>query len=256
MNESVTGVAWGWPHLFLKSDPSLAYFPRRRGLSIGCGPGNLERSLRLLRVCEEIDAFDLSPESIAIARETTQREGIDGIRFEVASSESLDFAPNTFDGAFFNHSLHHIADPHRLLANVARWLKPGGLLYVDDYVGPSRHDWQDSAIADRELLAARAAFELVPQSLRVKSVDPPLDLTDPSEMIAPDRIANAIESNFDVIRYRPYWGNLLFPLLNAVDGNRIDEPLLAQLIDLERRHVAAGEFARPLFAVYYAIARG
>jgi SAM-dependent methyltransferase len=249
VNEQVTGVAWGWPHLFLKSDPQLAYYPRPRGLSIGCGTGNLDRSLRLLRVCDAIDAFDVSPESIAIARETASREGIDGIRFEVEDAESLDLPPQTYDAVFFNHSLHHIADPERLLARVAASLKPGALFYADDYVGPSRAEWQDTSVADRELRAARDAFALVPEDLRLKPIDPPLDLSDPSEMIASDRIDAAIRNNFRVTHYRPYWGNILFPLLNAVDGERVDEDLLRALIDAER----AAVFTRPLFAVYYGV---
>jgi ubiquinone/menaquinone biosynthesis C-methylase UbiE len=251
INESMTGVAWGWPHLYLKARPELAYLPRKRGISIGCGIGNVERSLRLLRVAETIDAFDLSPESIRQARETAASEGIDGIRFEVGDCDTLDIADATYDIAFFNHSLHHVSDPHALLARVARWLVPGGILYVDDYVGPSRDTWQNEDAAARELREARRVFETLPAELKVKAVDPPLDLRDPSEMIRSEAIRDAVAAHFEIVHERPYWGNLLFPLLNALDGTKLQrdeyQPLLRELIATERELVAAGAFARPLF---------
>lgn len=252
VNALMTGADWGWPQLWLKSQFDLAYEPRRRGVSIGCGVGNLERSLRKLRVCEEIDGFDISSESIRQAREVAAGEGATGLRYEAADCEQLDFADGSIDAVFFSHSLHHIGDPDALLGRVNRWLKPDGFVYIDDYVGPSRDEWQREEFADRELAAARAAMEIVPKEMRADALYPPLDLADPSEMIASDRIMPAIEQHLAIRHHRPYWGNLLFPLLNIVDGNAMSQPqhapLLERLIALEDDAVARGAFERPLFA--------
>jgi hypothetical protein len=74
-------------------------------------------------------------------------------------------------------------------------------------------------------------------------------------MIRSDRIIPAIESRFDVIRYAPYWGNFLLPLLSAVDGRMLapDQPhhgLLARWVQREKELVDAGAYRRPLFAFF------
>ncbi len=252
VNTLMTGSDWGWPQLWLKSQFDLAYVPRQRGLSIGCGVGNLERSLRYLRVCETIEGIDLSAESIRQAEASAVSEGISGLTYRVADCESIDLEPESYDAVFFNHSLHHIADPDALLARINRALSPGGFVYIDDYVGPSRDEWQLQAVADRELEGARSALSLVPESMRLGPLYPPLDLTDPSEMIRSDRILPAIHDSFEQLRVRPYWGNLLFPLLNVVDGDAMSRPeheaLLRTLIAREQELVANGHYTRPLFA--------
>lgn len=260
VNRLMTGVDWGWPQLWLKSQFDLAYVPLARGLSIGCGVGNLERSLRHLRVCEEIEGIDLSPESIRQAEASGISDGVEGLTYRVADCEAIEFEPESYDAVFFNHSLHHIADPGALLAKVNRWLRPGGFVYIDDYVGPSRDEWQVQTLADGELEAARAALDLVPESMRLGPIYPPLDLSDPSEMIRPDQILPAVESSFEQLRVRPYWGNLLFPLLNVVDGEAMSraeqEPLLRRLIAREVELVESGHYTRPLFAFIVGRKRG
>jgi SAM-dependent methyltransferase len=252
VNVLMTGAPWGWPQLWLKSQFDLAYVPRRRGLSIGCGIGNLERSLRHLAVCDELLGVDISPESIRQARELAATENVSGLTYEVADSSALDFPERSFDAVFFNHSLHHIADPDSLLAGVNRWLKDDGFVYIDDYVGPSRDEWQVEAFSAAELAPAREALSMIPESLRLGPLYPPLDLSDPSEMIRSDRIAAAVDAALQTVLYRPYWGNVLFPLLNVVDGEAFARPefapLLDRLIAFEEQHVAAGAFSRPLFA--------
>lgn len=252
VNTLMTGVEWGWPQLWLKSQFDLAYTTKLRGVSIGCGVGNLERSLRQLRVCEEIAGYDISAESIRQARELAAAEGATGLTYEVADCEQLDFPDGSIDAVFFNHSLHHIADPDALLRRVNRWLASDGFVYIDDYVGPSRNEWQVEAFADRELAEARRAMEMVPPEMRANVLYPPLDLSDPSEMITSDRIMPAIAQHLAIRHHRPYWGNLLFPLLNVVDGDAMSQaehaPLLERLIALEDDAVARGAFERPLFA--------
>ena len=256
VNEQMTGVSWIWPQVMLKARLDLAYYPCKRGVSIGCGVGNLERSLRFLRVCDEIDGFDVSPASIAAAKETAEKEGVTGVRYSVADCEHLELESGRYDAAFFSHSLHHIDDVSRMLGMLKRSLAPSSLIYIDDYVGPSRDEWQDEAIANHELEPARAVWATLPDELKIMEVNPPLDLSDPSEMIRSDAITPVIEATFNVVHRAPYWGNLLFPLLTSLDGELLSQPryqpLLRELIDKERELVASGAFERPLFAFFLA----
>ena len=151
--------------------------------------------------------------------------------------------------------MHHIFDPDALLAKVERALKPGAILYVDDYVGPSRDEWLDPRRADAELRYARQEFATLPDEIKLWPLNPPLDLADPSEMIRSDRIVNAIASRFDVLRHAPYWGNFLFPLLCAVDGTTLAQGsphhnLITRWVEREGELVASGAYLRPFFAFF------
>lgn len=246
VNECVTGVGWLWPVVALKA--GWAYKPLARGLSIGCGSGNLERALRLLNVCKSILGLDVSKASIVEARRLARDEDIDGVRYKVADCNALKLPREHYDGVFFHGSLHHISDPDALLAEVAKSLRPHGLVYIDDYVGPARDEWNDE-----HLKHARAVYETVPDEFKVVPVNAPLDWRDPSEMIRSSRIMPAFHANFDELHYRPYWGNVLFPLLCALDGQKLMKPenqhWIEKFVAEEKRLVAGGEITQPLFAV-------
>lgn len=250
VNRRMTGAEWGWPQVWLKSQLDIAYKPLDRGLSIGCGEGNFERTLRNLEVVRQLDAYDVAPAPIRRAKELAKREGVRGIRFRVADLEKRSLPAQRYDFAAFSHSLHHISDPDALLAKVERTLKPRGILYVDDYVGPSRDEWLDERRADAELRHAREEFATLPDQMKLWPLNPPLDLADPSEMIRSDRIVTAIESRFEVVRYAPYWGNFLFPILCAVDGTKVSHDLIDRWVRREEELVADGAYSTPLFAFF------
>ncbi len=253
VNEYITGVKWLWPLMALKA--GWAYKPFARGLSLGCGGGELERAARLLRVCERVDGIDVSPASIKKAKLAAKKDHESGLSYRVADCDQIVLPRAKYDIVFFHGSLHHIADPDRLLDQVLNALKPHGFLYVDDYIGPSRDEWTDS-----HLVHAREVFAELPKELQVWPVNPPLDSTDPSEMIRSSRIWPATQERFDIIHFRPYWGNLLFPLLCAVDGVALQTPQYAELLPLlvekERALVAANTWELPLFAVIVGRKRG
>jgi SAM-dependent methyltransferase len=58
-----------------------------------------------------------------------------------------------------------VAKLEKLFSNVLRALKPDGLVYLDEYIGPSRFDWNDDLIAPH-----RRFFDRIPREVR--SVDP------------------------------------------------------------------------------------
>lgn len=249
VNACITEVPWLSPTQGLKA--GWAYHPMKRGLSIGCGIGNLERDLYFQRICERIEGIDISRESIRVAKTMNKDAGVRGIRYRVADFNRLELPPERYDIVFFHGSLHHVSDPDRLLDQVGRTLKPHGFLYVDEYVGPSRDEWTDD-----DLRFAREELAKLDAKLKLWDVNPPLDRTDPSEMIRSSRIVPAIRERFDVLHYKPYWGNLLFPLLCCVDRDEIlkgeNIPLVERLVARERELVERGEIQNPLFAVVFA----
>jgi SAM-dependent methyltransferase len=245
VNECVTDAWWAYPTHGFKA--GWAYRPLERGLSIGCGTGLLERDLRWLRICEEVDAYDLSTASIEAAHRRAREEGLDGVHFAAADCERLDYPEARYDVVFFHGSMHHISDPAALLDRILPSLRDGGLLFLDDYVGPSRDEW-----SDRDLAFAQEAYDALPDPWRqAERLQPPFDSTDPSEMVRSSTILPAVHARFDTLWERPYWGNVLFPVLCNVDDREAARPesedILARLIARERALVRDGKIDSPLF---------
>ena len=249
VNELVTGVPWLSPTQALKA--GWAYRPLGRGLSIGCGTGPLERDIWRQRICKRIEATDVSEASLATARRLAAREGMRGITYRRESFNQLKLRPDRYDIVFFHGSLHHVSDPDACLDEVEKGLKPDGFLYIDEYVGPSRDEWQD-----KHLRYVRQEYDRVDEDLRRFPVVPPIAPGDPSEMIRSSRILPAIEERFEIVHYRPYWGNLLYPLFCMLDSGRLIQPehrdLLERWIEREKKLVHAGDISSPLYAVVLA----
>ena len=50
-----------------------------------------------------------------------------------------------YDTVRTSGSMHHIENLDFCFRNIRRSLKPGGLLWLNDYVGPNRFQWSDTA---------------------------------------------------------------------------------------------------------------
>ena len=74
----------------------------------------------------------------------------------------------------------------------------------------------------------------------VELLEPPYDASDPSEMVASIAIGPAIHARFDIAWERPYWGNLLYPVLSHVSANAGTSPDAEEILGtlIERGTVA------------------
>jgi ubiquinone/menaquinone biosynthesis C-methylase UbiE len=97
-------------------------------LVLGCGFG--DDAIRIARLGARVSACDLSPESLAIARERARRAGV-GIAFDAMPAEAMTYADNSFDAVVFVDILHHV-DIAATMAEVARVLKPGARVIGDE----------------------------------------------------------------------------------------------------------------------------
>jgi SAM-dependent methyltransferase len=89
-------------------------------LDLGCGEGHNTRLLAGLGA--RVTALDVAESFIAAAAET----GGPGIRYLVGDGEVLPFRASSFDAVTAFMSLMDVADPERVLHEVARVLRPGG----------------------------------------------------------------------------------------------------------------------------------
>jgi SAM-dependent methyltransferase len=224
--------------------------PFARGLSIGCGSGGLERDLIRRGVCMRIDAFDGSIASLAIAQQEAIRSGLgSAIRYFAADFNNPVLPPVTYDVVFVHQALHHVAELERLYASILQSLKPGGVFYFDEYIGPSRFDWNDRLIRPH-----REVYDALPAEVRNQDkLLFPIQPDDPSEAYRSSEIVDLVPIGFDVVEHLDYGGNLLSVLFPAIDWNRADAGLVDGLIEREEKLLANG--ARPYHTVVIAHAK-
>ncbi len=102
----------------------------RQVLDLGCGKGHWGFALgTVLSSDAEVLGLDRESGWVAEAREAAEGHGLaDRYRYEVGSAEDLPFAESCFDMVTCQTLLMHVADPARVLGEMIRVLRPGGLL--------------------------------------------------------------------------------------------------------------------------------
>ncbi len=244
-NRLVTGDPTLWPTQWLKTQVSGL----TDGVSIGCGTGALERDVVSQGIVSRMTGIDSVPQPIEAAMRLADEAGI-GDRISYVQADAVQWLkarPWSFDAVFFHASLHHFARPVEVLATVRNALRPGGWLYLDEYIGPARDEWTRLRLALPNL-----AYRLLPFGVRRPwLVRAPINCEDPSEAIASSSIVSAVRQNFDDVRIRPYGGNLLsvvYPNLHRTAA-RFDKAV-SRLITFERVQRRLG--ASPYYAVILA----
>jgi SAM-dependent methyltransferase len=101
-------------------------------LEIACGPGLIARATA--RRVGSVQGVDLTPSMVDKARAEATAAGVDNVSFAVGDATDLDLGTDSFDGAITRFSLHHIPAPVRVLEEMSRVVKPGGLIVVADHV--------------------------------------------------------------------------------------------------------------------------
>ena len=96
-----------------------------RVLDVGCGGGAVAKAVKAVRPDLEVFGCDMSEAALAAA---VAEPG--GVEFRLATAEHLPFADGGFDAVWIFDVLEHVDSPERVLAEVARVLRPGGAFHI------------------------------------------------------------------------------------------------------------------------------
>jgi 2-polyprenyl-3-methyl-5-hydroxy-6-metoxy-1,4-benzoquinol methylase len=117
----------------LPLDPELV--PRLRFgldlLDVGCGQGRAVLAMASEFPSSRFHGLDISHEAVTRARAEAQEMGLHNARFSVADAALLD-APASYDVVTAFDAIHDQAHPERVLSNIRRALRPGGLFLMQD----------------------------------------------------------------------------------------------------------------------------
>jgi SAM-dependent methyltransferase len=99
-------------------------------LEVGCGTGAQTVTLARNSPGARFTSIDVSPRSLAEARERVDAAGLANVELRQADLFDPSLAAQSFDHAFVCFVLEHVARPDEALRSVRRLLKPGGSVTV------------------------------------------------------------------------------------------------------------------------------
>ena len=100
--------------------------PDAEVLEVGCGTGTT--ALRHAPFAGHILATDISPAMLEIARQRAEEAGVTNVTFRQSALEDLDLASAGLDAILALNLLHLVEDRDAAIRQLARALKPGGVL--------------------------------------------------------------------------------------------------------------------------------
>lgn len=104
-------------------------------LEMACGNGDL--SMAVARRGIRLHGIDIMESAIAWAKRTAVAAGLENIlTFDVRDAANTEFPDNHFDSVIIPEMIEHLRDPHAIILEAIRVVKPGGLILVSVPDGP------------------------------------------------------------------------------------------------------------------------
>lgn len=113
--------------LIVKRLAKKARIDGAQALDIGAGSGGI--AIALAEAGASVDAVEPDPVRFRWATERIAGHGVP-VRLSSSSGESLPFDAATFDLVILDSVIEHVENPRRVIREVARVLRPGGIAYL------------------------------------------------------------------------------------------------------------------------------
>jgi SAM-dependent methyltransferase len=189
----------------------MARGPFATAAMLGCDDDALEGVWMRAAASVSLDVFELSPGVIRHRRALAPP----GVRFIQSDLNFIRLPAERYDVIWSSGCLHHVVNLEYLFEQVARALRPGGLLAIHDYVGETRLQFDP-----RRLDRVNAALSEVPVRFRRNGIDiitrdalaivrSPLCATRSEDVLS------AARERFQVVHQR--FTAALYPLMSFLD---------------------------------------
>jgi 2-polyprenyl-3-methyl-5-hydroxy-6-metoxy-1,4-benzoquinol methylase len=128
------------PHIL-----NFTEFSRWRGaavLEIGCGIGTM--AVNFARFGAHYTAVELSANSLALTQQRFDVYGLKGDFYQGNAEQLSDFLPpRSYDLVYSWGVIHHTPEPERVIQEIKRFLRPGGIIKIMVY---ARESWKNYMI--------------------------------------------------------------------------------------------------------------
>ena len=115
--------------------------PAKLVLDVATGPAGVALALRA-QTKARVVGLDLTASMLERARENIERCDDHDVHLVQGRAEELPFADNSFDAVTFTYLLRYVDDPASTLAELARVLRPGGVLASLEFHVPPEPWWR------------------------------------------------------------------------------------------------------------------
>jgi ubiquinone/menaquinone biosynthesis C-methylase UbiE len=144
-------VKVNWPERIWVNSPVRRYIQQREArffkqthnlpaastcLEIGCGCGVGARIICATFAPARIDALDIDPEMLALARRKQTAWGLQQLQLMAGDAQNLPYGNESFDAVFNYGIVHHLEDWQQGIREVSRVLKAGGCFYFEEIYPP------------------------------------------------------------------------------------------------------------------------
>lgn len=210
-----------------------------KAVSLGCGSGEHEIAWARQGNFTKIDCFDISPTRIEIAKEKTTEAGLNNIlNFYCENVLNLLPPKERYDVIIFESALHHLSPLKKVMNIIEQFLKPGGFIFMTDFVGPTKCQW-----LPRQLQVVNALLDLLPERYKIKSNGNSLKkvfkpsylrmyLMDPSEAIESSNIIPMMRNNFSELELKNAGGAILNHLSSIMHNFSDSDPDARKWLDI------------------------
>lgn len=140
MNNPVRSVVQ-WRHEAAMMERLGGKLTGLRVLEIGCGRGVGTEIILERFEAGEVQAFDLDPDMVRLARERLARYSSDRVRLFVGDAENIEAADESFDAVVDFGIIHHCPNWQRAVAEVRRVLRPGGKFLFEEVTKQALDRW-------------------------------------------------------------------------------------------------------------------
>ncbi|MCA1666477.1 MAG: class I SAM-dependent methyltransferase [Thermomicrobia bacterium] len=208
-----------------------------RALGVGTGPAGLELRMLAHGAVEHFDLYEISQASLDVARQDARALNVE----ERASYICQDFhdaelQPESYDLVTFIASLHHMDRLEETVQKVYDCLKPGGMLFAAEYIGPNRFDF-----APEHAILARQIYDFLDPALKFDS-EPKLAwptpaqvmAVDPTEAVQSEEIPAVIQRIFPRVETKQTYGTLCFMLFWCLNPDAIYDTEQGRKYDTEQ----------------------
>lgn len=122
--------------------------PGMRFLDCGCGPGTLTIGFARRVAPGETIGIDRETSQTAPVAEMARRDGVTNLHFESGDVYALPFADASFDVVFDSAVLGSVANAELVVREMARVLKPGGIIALKEFDHEGDMVWPQNPIIE------------------------------------------------------------------------------------------------------------
>jgi demethylmenaquinone methyltransferase/2-methoxy-6-polyprenyl-1,4-benzoquinol methylase len=130
----------GWMHEAIRPDS--------RVLDLACGTGDLAFAAAERATRGSVQGIDASSRMIELARKRATREApLNNVEFHVGDMSALDVKSASVDAVTAGYGLRNVPQYESAVREIARVLKPGGVLATLDFYRPESRVWRSLFLA-------------------------------------------------------------------------------------------------------------